>query len=83
MNILGLAIKKLRPTSEFSLSNDDYATIKWDVLEGSAPTLAEVEKAIIEVKKEHEQNVLNQEKKKQELLDRLGLTVDEASLLLS
>jgi hypothetical protein len=36
------AIKKLHPEAEFSFTDEDYSTIKWDVLEGSAPTLAEI-----------------------------------------
>jgi hypothetical protein len=40
------AIQRLRPTAEFSFQNDDYSTIKWDVLEGDAPTLVEIENAI-------------------------------------
>lgn len=44
------AIKHLKPTAEFSFRDDDYATIKWDVLEGAAPTWAEIEAAHQEVK---------------------------------
>lgn len=35
---LAKAIRKLKPTAEFSFINEDYSTIKWDVLEGAAPT---------------------------------------------
>ncbi len=28
------AIKLLKPTAEFSFTDNDYSTIKWDVLEG-------------------------------------------------
>jgi hypothetical protein len=47
---LGMAIRKLRPNAEFSLTNNDYGTIKWDVLEGDAPTQAEIDAAIEQVK---------------------------------
>ena len=43
------AIQYLKPTAEFSFFEDDYSTIKWDVLEGEAPTLAELETALEQV----------------------------------
>jgi hypothetical protein len=49
-NYLVLAIYKLKPTAQFSLTEDDYSTIKWDVLEGEAPTQAEIDNAIEQVK---------------------------------
>ncbi len=51
-NYLVLAIRKLRPSAEFSFTDNDYSTIKWDVLEGKAPTQNEIDKAIEEIKKE-------------------------------
>ena len=44
------AIRKLRPTAEFSIVDSDYSTIKWDVLEGKAPTQTEIDNAIEQVK---------------------------------
>jgi len=44
------AIQFLRPNSQFSFTNNDYSTIKWDVLEGNAPTQAEIDAAIEQVK---------------------------------
>ena len=35
-------LKKLKPTAEFSFTDDDYSTIKWYNLEGDAPTQAEI-----------------------------------------
>ena len=49
-NYLVAAIRKLRPNSEFSFSNDDYSTIKWDVLKGNPPTQEEIDNAIEQVK---------------------------------
>jgi len=40
------AISSLKPNSEFSFQNDDYSTIKWDVLEGTAPTEKEIKDEI-------------------------------------
>jgi hypothetical protein len=77
------AIKSLRPTSEFSFIGDDYSTIKWDVLDGTAPTLKEVEAEIARLKIENVQNANAKAAAKSALLERLGITADEAALLLS
>ena len=44
------AIKKLKPTAEFSYSDNNYSTVKWDVLDGDAPTQKEIDAAIKKVK---------------------------------
>ena len=36
------AIKSLKPGAEFSIIDNDYSTITWDVLEGNAPTKTEL-----------------------------------------
>ena len=76
------AIKLLKPTAEFSFQNDDYSTIKWDVLEGDAPTWAEIEAAHLQVKAADEAAKFEIEAKRQALLERLGLTLEEAKLLI-
>ena len=76
------AIWKLKPNSEFSFVDDDYSTIKWDVLEGKAPTKAEVDAAIEQVKEEEAQTAAQAAAKRQALLDKLGITEEEAKLLL-
>jgi hypothetical protein len=84
MNYLGLAIKKLRPTAEFSISNDDYSTIKWDVLDGNEPTQAEVFAAIEAIKEEQAQAELEAAAKKaaaEAKLAVLGLTLDDLKAL--
>jgi hypothetical protein len=81
-NYLVKAIRKLKPNSQFSFTNDDYSTIKWDVLEGDAPTQSEIDAAIKAVKAEEKVAVQTREANKQAILDRLGLTADEAKLLL-
>lgn len=83
MSDLVKAIKKLKPTAEFSFTNDDYSTIKWDVLEGDEPTQAEIDAAIEQVKDDEAQAELDKAANKAALLDRLGITADEARLLLS
>lgn len=77
------AIQSLRPTAEFSLENNDYSTIVWDVLEGKAPTQAEVDAEIARLKANHEAEKVAKIAARAALLERLGITEDEAKLLLS
>lgn len=76
------AIKSLRPNSEFSYTNEDYATIKWDVLEGDAPSLAEIETEIVKIKSNEITAAKEKSLAKSALLERLGITADEAALLI-
>jgi hypothetical protein len=83
MSYLAKAIYKLKPTAEFSFTDDDYSTIKWDVLEGDAPTQAEVNAAIEQVKADEIAESQARAQAKAELFERLGITEDEAKLLLA
>jgi hypothetical protein len=76
------AIKKLQPNSEFSLTNNDYSTIKWDVLEGNPPNQAEIDDAIEQIKADEITQAATKATQRQALLERLGITEDEARLLL-
>ena len=49
-NYLAKAIRKLRPNSEFVIYDNDYSTIIWHILDGEAPTQAEIDIAIEQVK---------------------------------
>jgi hypothetical protein len=80
---LSEAIKLLRPTAEFSYTDDDYSTIKWDVLEDDAPTQKEIDTAIKKIKANELTETANKAAAKAALLERLGITEDEAKLLLS
>jgi hypothetical protein len=80
---LNKAIKLLRPTAQFSFTDNDYTTIKWDVLEGDAPTQAEIDAAIEQVKADEVAQAEAKAAQKAALLDRLGITEDEAKLLLA
>ena len=78
------AIKKLRPTAEFSFVDADYSTIKWDVLEGDAPSLAEIEKTIDSIKKEEAEAEAVAASKKaaaESKLLALGLTIEDIKAL--
>lgn len=81
-DLLVQAIRKLKPNSQFSFSNNDYSTIKWDVLEGDAPTAKEIDDAIKEIKNNKKIEIETKAAERQAILDRLGLTADEAKLLL-
>jgi hypothetical protein len=84
MSYLVKAIRKLKPTAEFSFTEDDYSSIKWDILDGDAPTLAEVNAAIEQVKADEAQAELEKAAKKQAAeakLVALGLDLDDLRAL--
>jgi hypothetical protein len=83
MSYLSKAIKSLKPSAEFSFNNDDYSTIKWDVLEGKAPTQTEIDAAIEQIKSDEIAEATAKTVQKAALLERLGITADEAKLLFS
>jgi hypothetical protein len=76
------AIRSLKPTSEFTYSAQDYSTIHWDVLDGDAPTQAAIDAEIIKIKAKEIQKAADKSAAKAALLERLGITADEAALLL-
>jgi hypothetical protein len=77
------AIRSLKPNSEFVYTDSDYSTINWIVLDGDAPTQKEVDAAILEVKADEEAATEAKATAKAALLDKLGISEDEAKLLLS
>jgi hypothetical protein len=84
MSYLVKAITQLRPTAEFSFSDNDYSTIKWDVLDGNAPTQAEVDAAIEQIKLDEAADKAKVEADKaaaQAKLAALGLTADDLKAL--
>jgi len=83
MSYLVKAIQLLKPNSEFSFTDDDYSTVKWDVLDGDAPTQKEIDAAIKEIKADEAQAEATKATAKAALLNRLGITAEEAVLLLS
>jgi hypothetical protein len=78
-----LAIQSLKPTAEFTYTDQDYSTIKWDVLDGDAPTESQINAEIIKIKNAELAEEADKASAKAALLDRLGITAEEASLLLS
>ena len=77
------AIHLLRPNAEFSFVDNDYSTIEWFVLDGVAPTQAEIDLAIEQIKADEITQAESKAAEKTALLARLGLTDAEAKLLLS
>jgi hypothetical protein len=82
MSYLVKAIKKLKPTAEFSFTDNDYSTIKWDVLDGTAPTQAQIDVAIEQVKADEITQATAASAIRAALLTRLGITEEEARILL-
>ena len=82
MSYLAKAITYLKPNAEFSFTNNDYSTIKWDVLEGDAPTQSEIDAAIEQVKINEISEAEAKAQAKADLLAKLGITEEEAKLLL-
>lgn len=83
MNYLVAAIKKLKPEAEFSFTDNDYSTINWIILDGDAPTQAEIDATIEEVKVEEIAKAKADKAKREALLSKLGISEEEAQLLLS
>jgi len=83
MKYLTLAICKLKPTAEFSYTNNDYSTVVWDVLDGDAPTQKQIDDAIKAIKADEITQAELKAQARAELLERLGITSDEAKLLLA
>ena len=80
--LLFRAIAKLKPSAEFSFIDGDYSTVQWEKLDGVAPSKAEVEAAIKVIEAEDKADAAQRVADKAALLERLGITVDEAALLL-
>lgn len=78
MSDLVKAIQHLIPGAEFTLTDDDYSTIVWNEAPVKAPTLADIEKA----KQALASAEADKAAAKVALLERLGITKEEAALLL-
>jgi hypothetical protein len=71
------AIQSLKPNAEWTLTGDDYANLIW-LSTGKAPTLAEIEAEIAALPAKEAAKIAA----KANLLAKLGITADEAKLLL-
>ncbi len=77
------AIEVLRPGAQYSFIEDDYSTIEWASLEGTAPTLKQIQDTIAANKVAEANQAQADATAKAALLARLGITEQEAKLLLS
>ena len=81
--ILARAIRELSPTAEFSFQKDDLSTLEWHNSKAKRPTdeeiLAQYSLTEANIAKEASQRIID----KEALLKRLGITADEAALLLA
>ena len=77
------AIQSLKSGAEFSITDSDYSSIVWDILEGNAPTQAELDAEIKKIKAAEAKVEADKAAAKAALLERLGITADEAKLLLA
>ena len=75
------ALAYLAPKGGWTLSGDDYNDLIW-LADGNPPTLAEVEAEIAKIPARKEQARAEAKAKRQALLDKLGITEEEARLLL-
>ena len=85
MDYLSQAIFLLRPTAEFSFTDNDYSTVKWDKLDGEAPTQSEITAAIKIIKANEakaEADKVAAKQSAQTKLAALGLTEDEVASIL-
>jgi len=83
-NYLSLAIAKLCPKSEYTFTDQNYSTITWQILEGTAPTQAEIDAAIEQIKADEiadEANAQANRAAAQAKLAALGLTADDLKSL--
>jgi hypothetical protein len=82
MSYLVKAIHSLKPGAEFSFTEEDYSTIKWDVLDGTAPTLTQINAEIVKIKAKEAKSAEDAAAAKVALLERLGITEAELAILL-
>lgn len=84
LDYLVKAIRLLKPNADFTFTDSDYSTIKWLKLDGDAPTQAEIDEAIEQVKADE---ILEAEAKAeakaaaQAKLAALGLTISDLEAL--
>jgi hypothetical protein len=76
------AIQSLRPGKGFVMYDDDPQTIIWEDSSISTPTKTEIDKAVANLEKTKAAELTELQNQKNSILERLGITADEAALLL-
>jgi hypothetical protein len=74
------AIKHIRPNASFIMRGND---IEWLDQEQTLPSDSEIEAGLVSYKQWLEQNEIDKAQAKAALLNKLGITEEEAKLLLS
>jgi two-component SAPR family response regulator len=77
------AIAKLRPNKEYSVNGQDVTQIEWQDPKTKPITQEELDAAILEIQAERITEAETKATAKAALLKRMGLTADEAALLLA
>jgi hypothetical protein len=76
------ALNNLVPNAKWSLVGDDYADLVW-LSDGTKPSVADIEKEIAAIPAKEAKAKADTDAKKAALLTKLGITAEEAALLLS
>ena len=76
------ALENLKPGAEWTFAGNDYADLVW-LSQGNPPTLAEIEAEVALLPQREKAKADKAESDKAALLAKLGITADEAKLLLS
>jgi hypothetical protein len=77
------AIQLIRPGAEFVIIDNDLENITWHILDGEVPTKKEILDAVKTVEANELKDAQDAETAKAAILQRLGITADEAKLLLT
>jgi hypothetical protein len=77
------AIHILRPNAEWVIQGKDYSGLDWLDKKQTKPTIEEIEAKIAELPQLKATQKATKTAEKAALLDKLGITDDEAKLLLS
>lgn len=83
MDYLTKAIRALVGSDNFAYSGEDYATIEWITEPSKVPTAKQVSDKIAELQKIDADAAAAKDAQKQAILDRLGISAEEAKILLA
>jgi hypothetical protein len=81
-NYLALAIRDLVGSDDFAYSGESYEVLEWVTEPSTIPTSQQVSDKIAELQKIDADLIATKAARKAELLERLGITADEAALLI-
>jgi hypothetical protein len=79
--LIAKALQLLAPEAEWTLIGDDYSNIEW-LSDSPKPTAKQVADKVAELPALEAADLEAAQNAKAALLDRLGITADEAALLL-